>query len=173
MANGITTSLVIRFQTTDGAAAENAILSAELDSREDGLNEGKNRFIYGDSPAYLIYRTDNVSYTQETTAGAVQYVETGSIEVIETITFVADTEANLSKPPLGAVTFTLVAGKGIDVSLLSVVGTKVTSPTEALAVVKAQYMTRYEAYRLMNVTDPMVPDLEEYEVIIYILGTVT
>jgi hypothetical protein len=170
---GITTSLVIRFQTTDGAAAENAILSAELDSREEGLNAGKNRFIYGDSPAYLIYRTDNVTYTQQSTAGSVQYVETGSIEVIETISFVADTESNLSKPPLGGVTFTLVAGNGIDVSQLTVVGTKVTSPTEGLAVVKAQYNTRYEAYRLTNVSDPMVEDLEDYEVIIYILGTVT
>lgn len=173
MANGITTSLVIRFQTTDGQDASNAILTAELDNRETGLNDGKSVFLYGDSPAYLIYRTSNVSYTQDTTAGSVQYVETGQIEVIETIQFVAETESRLSKPPLGPVTFTLVAGKGIDVSALTVSGTKVTSLTEGLAVVKAQYYTQYEAYRLIGVTDPNIPDLEDYEVIVYILGTVT
>lgn len=169
----ITTNLVIRFQTTDSSAAENAVLSAELDTRDDGLNEGRSQFLYGDTPAYLIYRTDNVTYTQESTAGSVQYIETGSIEVIETISFVGETEARLSKPPLGGVAFTLVAGRDVDVSTLTVVGTRVTNPVEALAVVKAQYMTRYEAYRLIGVTDPMVPDLEDYEVIIYILGTIT
>lgn len=169
---GITTSLVIQFKTSDGAAAENAVLTAELDSRENGLNLGKSQFLYGDSPAYLIYRTSNVTYTQESTAGSVAYVETGLIDVNETIQFLADTESSLSKPPVGDVTFTLVAGRGIVPSALTVVGQKVTSPTEALAVVKATYQTQYEAYRLVGVVDPNIPDLEDYEVIIYILGTV-
>jgi hypothetical protein len=94
---GITTSLVIRFQTQDGADAANAVLTAELDSREEGLNVGKSQFIYGDTPAYLIFRTSNVSYTQDTTAGSVAYVETGLIDVTETISFVGSTESSLSK----------------------------------------------------------------------------
>jgi hypothetical protein len=49
----------------------------------------------------------------------------------------------------------------------------VTSPTEALAVVRATYQSQYEAYRLVGVSDPGIEGLEDYEVIIYILGTVT
>lgn len=175
----VSTSIVISFKSQEAADAANAILTAELDTRDDGYNAGRSSFLFGDQPVYLIYKTSNVTFDQYTTAGSTQYVGNVTIEVDEVITFLREQEASISKPPSTAVTFTLIGGDGMDTANLTVSGTRVTySPddpeaTPPLAVVRATYNTTALAYRLIGVTDPQIDGLEDYPVVIYILGDVT
>jgi membrane-associated protease RseP (regulator of RpoE activity) len=147
----ITTSLVINF--TDPNDQGGGVLQAEIDSRPDGWNGGNTSFIIGDSPAFLVYKTSNVSTTMIQTDGSISAIGSAVITISEYITFAKSNTSNLAKPPNGSVSFSLIGGTG---GPLTVIGTTVSTPSPIFAVYKAVYTTTALGYRLVGASDPVV-----------------
>ena len=162
-AGKITTTLVISF--ADPSASGQYHLSAEVDGRPTGFNKGVTSFIFGDSPAFLVYYSPGVSITLESSTGSVSGCGTATIEVVEFIQFANTREASLAKPPSGGVSFTSMGGGGSP----TVSGMGVYLSTPDVAVFRATYNTIGHGYRLSGVSQPNgVPELP---VLIYIEGT--
>jgi len=162
-AGKITTTLVISF--ADPSASADYHLSAEIDSRPTGFNKGVTSFIFGDSPAFLVYYSSGVSITLESSTGNVSPCGTAQVEVVEFLQFANTREASLGKPPSGGVTFESMGGGGSP----TVIGTKVFLSTPDVAVIKATYYSTAHGYRLSGVSQP--GGITELPVLVYIEGT--
>ena len=167
--NVITTTLVISFTDPAQAAAANAFLSAEVDSRVDGLNLGVTNFLIGDSPGFLVYKSPNVTLKQpECTSGSANSAGSFNVEQTEIITFAKTNVATLSKPAVGnSVAWTLIGGQS---ATLTVNGNIVTASAPILAVYQAKYQAAAIGYRLAGVT--AVGGIPETAVIVWLEGTV-
>lgn len=169
--NIVTTSLVIQFEIEDGGdgeiTASDLYLSAEIDSREDGLNNGDTSFQPGDSPAFLVFADPRLSLTFLTTSGSLQFVGGGDIPVDEFVTFGYSETASLEKLPTSGLSMSVVAGSAP--GLARGEGTELTCTEKAIAVVHARYNAAYNAYRLVGV--PTLLDGEaSFPVVIVIIG---
>lgn len=162
----ITTSLVVQF--TDPVAAEeaNAVLIAEIDSRNDGLNSGNTTFTLGSDVGFLIYNSPNVEFSIETTAGSITSFQDVTIPKSEFLTYANSNSATLDKPPEGTVTITQVGGT---IRSWSNDQSTVTPDTDenVLAVIKAEYDTVAHERKLVNVTYQ-----EPTPVVILVTGTI-
>lgn len=162
----VTTSIVIQF--ADEASAD-SYLSAEIDSREDGLNAGKSSFRPGDAPWILLYKDPALSITTVLTSGSLNQGSPFDIEIDEYITFGYSDSASLEKLPVGAPTLSVVAGSAP--GLVWDGGTNVTSSDpHAVAVVRAVYTARAYPYQLSGATAPEV-GVTEYPVVVVFIGT--
>lgn len=160
----ITTSIVVQFTTT-GASG---ILTAEIDSRETGFNNGKTSFQPGDAPAFLIFKSSDVTIlTVEPSAGTIADLGTGTELIEETLTFANVTEANLSKPITGGLTYKWL---GNNLGVPAIVGDNlVRVPTVGVGVLQVSYQAPFEARRLSSL--PTVLNGEtEYSVLVVITG---
>jgi len=115
MSYGLTASAVVSLATAAGDAQH---LSAEIDSREDGLNGGASVFLSSSQPAFLVYAT--VPFSVEASAGSVQAAGTVSVPVEEDVVHyfwpdALEHEVTLSRPVVGVPT--LVTELGTNVSL--------------------------------------------------------
>lgn len=163
----VTTSIVVQFLDRTGGET-GAHLSAEVDSREDGLNSGITQFYAGDSPAFLVYKSSDVTIgSMETTSGVIVPAGSGEISIEEIITFTKTAESNVSKPPISAPVLTLLSGSAPG---LSSIGSKVFTSAPCLAVVRAVYNASFTAYRLTQVPETLGGS-KEFPVIIFISGT--
>lgn len=169
MGGVVTTSLVIQFGSEDDAAQYH--LSAEVDSRDDGLNGGNTSFLPGDQPYFLVYYSPELSLTLQASEGTIVASTPQDITIEEYITFADAKEANLSKPVKDGTTPTLEE--------LSVVGTPGTLQrtgqtlyynTKAIAVIKATYTTRAKAYQLTS-TPTSLGGNTSFPIVIVITGT--
>ena len=163
----VKTSIVVQFTTADGGGH----LSAEIDSRPEGYNKGITSFAPGDSPAFLVFKSSNVTIVSvEPSAGTITTLAGGSLLVEEMMHFPKETEASLQKPISGA-----LASKwlGNDLGTVIVVGDlKVRVANTGVGVLKASYNSAFLAYRLGGL--PVKLDGESnYEVLILITGEQT
>lgn len=104
----ITATLVVNFG--EGAENLNDGLVAEIDSRPDGLNNGKTRFSPGDEVYILLFASSNVVLNAPVvSAGNLAYRPSLSPQVIDfeqDLQFVDDVEARLTYPLLPDRSFT-------------------------------------------------------------------
>lgn len=165
--NQITTSIVVSFGLA-GDGSGGAHLSAEIDGRDDGLNDGITNFIFGDSPVYLVYKTPNVTYTQRSTQGSLGGRGSTIVEVEDIVTFAEVREGSLSKPPAGGVNWTNLGG---DSASFTVTGTSVVADRPIFAVYRATYNTVADAYAISGVSQ--VAGLPNISVLVLIKGVIT
>ena len=167
----ITTTLVISFADPAAAAEENMFLSAEIDGRPDGLNKGITSFLIGDAPYFLVFRSAGLLLKPiQCTMGSANSAGSGIlVKQVENITFTKTKEANLSKPPMGVVTWIKVgSGDGPSTPTLVAGTTLCTTPNPCLAVYQATYYAAAEAYRLSGVSG--VTGVAEVAVVVFIEG---
>jgi len=148
----ITTSLVVQFNDPEGGGGEGRYLSAEIDGREDGLNQGDTNFVLGSSPGFLVFKSSGLTYSMKQTDGSIANEGSVSVEVTETVTFADSNEASLQKPPSGAVTWVALGAGGGGNFLVE--GTKVTvaGGAKIFGIYEATYRTTADAYRLTSAT---------------------
>lgn len=161
----VTTSIVVQFSTTGSSG----ILTAEIDSREAGFNSGKTSFQPGDQPAFLIYKSADVTIQSiEPSAGNIADLGAGLEPIEELLTFANATEATLQKPISGALTYKWL---GNNLGAPVVVGDNlIRVPTKGVGVLKVNYNAPWLAKRLSGL--PTVLNGEtEYSVLIVITGT--
>ena len=144
----VTASLVIAF--TPDSESESAVLVAEVDSREDGLNNGDTTFRPGDPVYYLTYAGQNVSIAQQiATAGGIASVGGGNRQVTETVTWANVRDASVSYPVSGGLS---VAWQGRNPGKASLSGDKTLRlPSAGVGVAEVTYSTTYQAWRLSGV----------------------
>lgn len=149
MAAPVTTSLVINFTTLDGS--EGGILTAEVDDRPDGLNAGNTTFYPGDSPGFLVFKSNNVAITQLLASeGLLQSMGQFSITAEEDLTFANTREASLRYPAKGPVTVVRKSPSGPSLTLVG--EDKVTTPSNVVAAYQIRYPTIGIGYRVTGTT---------------------
>jgi len=119
MSYTLTASAIVSFAAKDDGTQH---LSAEIDSREDGLNGGATVFFPSSQPVFLVYAT--VPHNVETSAGSVQTAGLVSVPVEEEIVHYFDADALerevvLSKPVIGAPTLVKEFGASVNLEIAS------------------------------------------------------
>ena len=163
MAN-VTTSLVVQFGSDTDAASYT--LTAELDSRPDGLNGGNTSFVGGDSPFFLVYKSDDLALSFITTQGGIRSSGTVTTEVTQWVTFTNSKSVRLSKPPLGSVSLEHFGGD----TGANVVGEDVVLSEPGVAVYKATYDSKAYAYQMTNIPTTINGETS-FQVVVVITGT--
>ena len=172
--NKVTATLNISF--SDSSASGGA-LSLEVDDRPDGLNGGNTSFKPGDEVGFLRFKADFIKIdTQEATVGAIQPSGTGtkliSGDDADYITFSGSNTASLKYPADGNVTLTQQGkvfdkdGDIVSVNLSVKDQVDVTSPKEIYGVFKAEYSSKFEAFKLTSVPPDML------QALVFCIGTV-
>ena len=144
--NVINASIVIDIRSSSGAEGG---LSAEIDSRPDGLNGGVTTFYEGDNPGILLFKTGNVVNVEGfATDGHITHVGSGTMEVTEWVTFANTNTASASKDITGG--FTILKAKGDSLPDIKYSGTTITCSRAVLAVLQIRYTARFVKYRLVG-----------------------
>jgi hypothetical protein len=163
MAGIVTTSLVVQFGSE--SLADKYHLSAEIDSRPDGLNGGNTTFVGGDSPIFLVYASSELNLSFVQSVGSQSPAGTGTVDVDEWITFANEKTSSLSKYPNGTVSLEHFAGDTTG----KVVGNTVVLDKPGVAVYKATYTAAYTAYKMTSI--PLeINDETSFPVIVVITG---
>lgn len=154
------TSIVISFGDQAGAAsAANAHLSAKVDDRATGLNNGNTSFKPGDTCWILIFKSDNVALDGDpilsagTLSGGQQVT---GISMTEQITFSNTNTSSISVPSTGIST-TKWLGRSLGSLSLSGNKSEVTASSKGVAVAKVTYLANATAF---SITAPATLDGE-------------
>lgn len=146
MANNVTTSIVVQFSSSGSASASS--LSAELDSRPDGLNQGKTSFLPGDTAAFLVFKGPAVILDSVlASGGAVGLIGEGLFEVEEWLTFANAKEANTAKQVFSDFQYQWF---GNNLGLVTYDGSVVTAENSGIGMLYVTYKAQYVAYRISS-----------------------
>jgi hypothetical protein len=167
----VTASTVIQF---DNQTDTSAIFSAEVDSRDDGLNLGKTSFSPGNDVGILLYKSRNVvldfydpSYGSLVSSGTVNYQTED-----EFISFAGNNEVSLSKPLVSGFSYKWLGnnlGSIIPTENKLALGNTNLYPENGqyVGVAKISYMTTATAFWLKN-TNLIGEDT--YQIVAFFVG---
>lgn len=170
----VTTSLVV---SLGEAAADSAIYSAEVDSRENGLNGGRTSFVPGDSIYILLFRSDNVTTIDAIASkGNLAYQGTEQYEVEGFAEFPNEGEASLTYPvPTGVTPTTQWLGNNLGSFTVQNQSNFVLSADAAtlgdpyVGVMQYSYTAVADVYLLQNT---LIQDVNPYNILCYFAGQV-
>lgn len=161
----------VQFGNPDAASAANAHLSAEIDSREDGLNGGKTSFAPGEPVYILVYKTDNVNITQAAcSAGSLTAINTVTVEVEEDVMFDDADTGSLGRPATHGIASTVWIGRSLGGLSVQADMTTVKAGQKGIAVARVQYTTRALVYKLSSPTT--INGLTDFSILAVIQGEV-
>lgn len=164
----VTATVTIQFTGNNGK------LSAEVDSRADGPNNGKTSFSPGDDVYLLVRRSSDVSVAGYASLGTVTKVgNVLGIDERQVLTFPRTRAAELSQEPSGAVNILWLGNglgghnvKGTTLSLTDEYDT--SNPPVGVAI--ATYESSGESWKLSNLPST-VSGKSSYEVLVVLVGT--
>lgn len=139
----------VQFGNPDGSGAEGH-LSAEVDTREDGLNEGRQSFEPGASVAILVYRSANVTLNRiDCSAGSIRADGQVVVQIEEDVVFADEAETTLRVP---AETAPSVRWFGRSLGALALQADRLTlrAASKGVAVARIGYQARADVYRLKS-----------------------
>lgn len=164
MSGEVTATLVVNF---DGGS-NGGHLSAEVDARPDGYNTGRTSFVSGDEPAFLVFMSSDVTVDSiEPSAGSIEALGTGVMEVSEDLSFADVAEADLSKPFYNGMSAKWL-GNNLGVPTIS--ENKVTIPAAGVGVLRVTYNALFTAHRIADVPYPLNGE-RTFPVLVVISGT--
>lgn len=145
MANNVTTSIVVQFSSSTGSGQ----LSAEIDSREDGLNKGKTSFVPGDPAAFLVFKSPDVILDAvQATGGSISPAGSGSFSVVdEWVQFMDTDTASPAKYISSGLTYEWF---GNNLGAVTFKGGNLVAESKGVGMLKISYIAEYEAYRLQS-----------------------
>lgn len=139
----------VQFGNPDGSGAEGH-LSAEVDSRPDGMNGGRSSFSPGETVYLLVYKTDNVNITDTIcSAGSLSSNGTANVTVTEEVMFEDSDTATLPKPASGAVS-SVWQGRSLGSLTLQSDKLTVKAGAKGVAVAKVTYIAQAQVYALSS-----------------------
>ena len=133
----------VQFGSPDGASGSNGVtghLSAEIDTRPDGLNGGRNAFNPGETVYILVYKSDNVSITDTIcSAGSLSAQGSTVVPKTEELMFEDADTATLPVPARSGLSSTLWYGRSL--GTLTLQSDKVTAraTSKGVGVAKVTY----------------------------------
>lgn len=142
-------TIVVQFGVAPGGSGDGH-LSAEVDSRETGLNGGQSAFSPGSDVYILAHRTTNVTITDYlSSAGTLAAQAPISYQVTQDLSFEDSRTASLSKPVAGA-TLDSVEWFGNSLGALTVAADKMTveAPDRGVAIARVTYTVNADVFRL-------------------------
>ena len=164
--NSITTSIVVDFDPGDGEG----VLTAEVDSRQDGYNDGETSFRPGDSPAFLVYKSSNVTVTDMIVSyGSIDGLGSGTSQEVENLSFAMEREVSPGKPITSGFSSKWL---GADGGAVTQTETKLTGANKVVAVLHVEYTSAFTAYRLTGVPTTLNGETT-FSIVIYIAGVYT
>ncbi|MCK9622772.1 MAG: hypothetical protein M0R47_19830 [Methylobacter sp.] len=132
-------TITVKFTNPDAAAAANAHLSAEVDSRAAGLNSGRSSFIPGSIAYVLVYKSANVALVPaQTSAGSFSYGGTVSVQHTDELSFADVAAATLNVPADSIVSYKWL-GRDLGAPVVGVDGKTVSVPTMGVGVLSITY----------------------------------
>lgn len=140
----------VQFGNPDGSGSEGH-LSAEVDTRPDGLNSGRSSFNPGETAYILVFKSDGVSITDTLcSAGSLSPQGSAVVTVTEELMFEDADTATLGKPARSGLAQTAWYGRGL--GTLSLQSDKVTIKAQAkgVAVAKVSYEVLALVYALAS-----------------------
>jgi len=161
----VTTTITIQFGESGSDAG---YLSAEIDSREKGLNSGKTSFLPEDTAWFLVFAGPGVTYDPPILSdGQLLSGQSLSIPQEELLTFANSREAKLAKPVSGTVSLRWL-GRDLGRTTLGADGMTLTSERTGVAVAKVSYASQARAF---GVKPPKLPkDVFDYSIVAVIVG---
>lgn len=154
------------------AAERTGHLSAELDTRENGLNGGRTSFNPGDTAYILVYKSDNVQIEDVVcSSGSITRGQEIVVDVEDEIFFEDSDTATLNKPCQStALSSTRWFGRSLGSLSLQSDKMTVKASAKGVAVAKVGYRARAIVYAL---TSPASIDGEtDFSILVVIKGTV-
>lgn len=138
----VTTSIVVQFTQGGGDSGR---LSAEIDSRPDGLNGGKTNFNPGDTAHFLVFKSDDVVIDEVTaSAGSITAGVASDYEIKdEWVNFIDTDEANPAKPISSGLTYQWF---GNNLGAVRYLNGKLISDVKGVGVLKISYRTAFLPY---------------------------
>lgn len=170
MANNVSATIVVQF-TNSG----NGILTAELDSRPEGYNQGKTSFAAGDEPVILVRKTSNVVINSViTSVGTCSPYATGQTAEEEYLNFVQSKQSQAGKVISSGFSSQWY---GADLGGVRVVGEKdvvltATEPVTGAGVLGINYNSAFIAYKLSGIP-AMVNGRNNFSVLVAFIGSYT
>lgn len=164
----VTANITVSFGDSAGSSGASGHLSAEVDSRADGLNAGKTSFAPGDRAHFLVYKSSNVSYdTPVASAGSIAAGGKGiSVTKEDDIQFADTDTASLSIPAQSIVSVTWL-GRSLGSLVLADANT-VKASAKGVAVARVKYTAKADAWSL---TSPAtLAGLTDFSILVFILG---
>ncbi len=158
----------VQFGNPDGSGAEGH-LSAEVDGREDGLNEGRQSFEPGASVAILVYRSADVAVTRtECSAGSIRAGGQATVSIEEDLTFADEATASLRVPALSAPAVRWF-GRSLGALTLGADKMTLTATSKGVAAARVTYQARADVYWL---TSPASIDGDtDFSIVVFIGGS--
>lgn len=140
----------VQFGNPDGANAEGH-LSAEIDTRPEGLNGGRSAFNPGETAYILVYKSDNVSIT-DTICSAGSLTAQGStvVTVTEELMFEDADTATLGKPARTSLSAPVWYGRSLGGLTLQSDRVTVKASSKGVAVAKVSYEALAYVYALAS-----------------------
>lgn len=170
MAN-VTATVVVSF----GGSAQ-GILTAEIDSRADGYNNGKTTFNAGDEPVILVRKGTNVTIDQVLTSlGSCTQFATGSTQEKEFLQYVQVAEATASKPISSGFTSQWYGNDLGTVAVKNQNTVAITGPTlpiTGVGILGITYNSDFIAYRLTGIPST-VNGTNTFNVLVAFIGSVS
>jgi hypothetical protein len=140
----------VQFGNPDGSNA-NGHLSAEIDTRSNGLNGGRSSFSPGETAYILVYKTDNVTISETIcSAGSLTAQGTTTVTVDEELMFEDSDSANLGKPAKSSLTNTIWYGRNLGALTLQSDKISVKATSKGVGVAKVTYDTQALVYALSS-----------------------
>lgn len=162
----VTTSIVVEFKK-EGSS----VLTAEIDSRPTGFNNGRTSFSPGDSAVFLLFKTDDVTVDSLISSyGVVEAVTpippaTDLYEVEEWLTFADTDTASLSKPYTIGLTYEWY---GTNLGTLTPDGTSIRAATKGVGVAKVKYRSRFTAH---SIASPLTMNgKSDFQILVFVAG---
>lgn len=170
-----TTTVTVRFAVPGAASAANAHLSAEIDSRDNGLNGGKTSFSPGEDVYILVYKSSNVSIVSaDASAGSVAPQGSTVVTVTEDLTYAGQNTSQLAKPSNSGLSSSKWLGNNLGsltVGADQVTVTAGSASDTSVGVAKVTYETTALIYKLSS---PLTVEGEdEFTIAVLIIGDVT
>ena len=140
----------VQFGNPDGSGSDGH-LSAEVDTRPDGLNGGRTSFSPGETAYILVYKSDNVSITDTIcSAGSLSAQGSAVVTVAEELMFEDAEMAQISKPARLALSQSVWYGRSL--GGLTLLSDQVTVKAQArgVAVAKVTYDALALVYALSS-----------------------
>lgn len=128
-------------------------LTAELDTRDDGYNQGRSQFAHGDEPVFLVRHSDDLEVQVFTSTGSCASFDNDFTQEQDFLSYVQTRSASTSKPITGGLVTTwlgnnLGAVRQVGSNELAIAG---TTPITGVGVLKVNFNSAFTAYRLTGV----------------------
>lgn len=157
----------IRVQFGSGTL-ESDHLSAEVDDRAAGPNEGKTTFLPGDTAWMLVYRSEGIELALESSAGSIVGGTEVALVKTEDVSFEAGATGSLPVPAR-AITDVLWIGRSLGALQLGADGMSLTAASSGVAIARVTYAVKAVSFGL--VSPASVAGLNDFDVLVLITGT--